>query len=95
MNRKIQWMIIFILILALITPVLAQVSTHFDLGWHIMSGGGGSRGSEHYQVEDVLGQWADGPSASDEFMIQPGFWPGGGEGERWQQFMPASFAGDL
>jgi len=56
--------------------VLAQVSTNFDLSWHLLSGGGGSRTSPDYQVDDALGQWAEAPSSSANYQIAPGFWYG-------------------
>ena len=66
----------FLAALTLTVIVLAQVSTHFDLGWHLLSGGGGSRDSTHYRVDDSLGQWAGGSSASDNAELAPGFWVG-------------------
>jgi hypothetical protein len=65
-------------LLALGGVVLAQVSTNFDLGWHVLSGGGGSRSSTNYQIDDVLGQWADRTSASTNYQVEPGFWSGAG-----------------
>ena len=32
----------------LASAVVAQVSTNFDLSWHLLSGGGGSRSSTNY-----------------------------------------------
>ena len=79
MNRV--HILIFLLLLALIltAPVVAQISPHFDLGWSLLSGGGGLRSSSQYQVDDVLGQWPDGLSSSDHYQIAPGFWHTGRE----------------
>jgi hypothetical protein len=55
---------------------LAQVSTHFDLGWHLHSGGGGPRGSASYQIDDSLGQWVGQSSSSAGYQIESGFWYG-------------------
>lgn len=74
MKRVMIWILALFLALALIIPVLAQVSPNFDLGWHALSGGGGSRQSTHYQIDDVLGQWPDGLSSSANYQIDPGFW---------------------
>ena len=56
--------------------VLAQVSTNFDISWHLLSGGGGSRTSESYRVDDSLGQWAGGSTGSATYDVDPGFWYG-------------------
>jgi hypothetical protein len=63
-------------ILGLSALVLAQVSTHYDLGWHLLSGGGGARSSTTYRVDDSLGQWVSETSASTSAKIEPGFWYG-------------------
>ena len=56
--------------------VLAQVSTNFDLSWHLLSGGGGLRSSANYQVSDSLGQWVGGSVSSVGYQIATGFWYG-------------------
>jgi len=77
LNRKLVLPLIGLLAgLAVAGTVLAQVSTNFDLSWHLLSGGGGSRSSTNYQVDDSLGQWADGSSTSARYAIQAGFWSG-------------------
>ncbi len=58
---------------------VAQVSTNFDLSWHLLSGGGGSRTSTNYQVDDSLGLVVGQSSSSANFDLAPGFWPGVGE----------------
>ena len=55
---------------------LAQVSANYDLSWHLLSGGGGSRSSGSYRVDDSLGQWPGNPTASAGYRVDPGFWPG-------------------
>ena len=55
---------------------LAQVSTHFDLGWHVFSSGGGERQSANYLVQDTLGQWTGGTSSSADTELEAGFWYG-------------------
>ena len=75
MNKK---LLPFLLLLAAAVPVLAQLSAHYDTGWHLLSGGGGLRNSAHYQIDDVLGQWPDGRFSSARYQIDPGFWHRGG-----------------
>ncbi len=88
MNRYRMWVLIFLLVLVLAVPVLAQISPHFDLGWHLLSGGGGPRSSAYYQIDDVLGQWPDGLSGSANYQIEPGFWHAGRGAEARRLYLP-------
>ena len=74
MNRKLIPLLLLLLLLALTVPLLAQMSARYDQSWHVLSGGGGPRTSANYQVDDVLGQWADGRSMSGRYQVDPGFW---------------------
>ena len=65
-----------LLLLVAAGVALAQVSTNYDLSWHLISGGGGSRTSANYRVDDSLGQWPGNPSASSAYRVDPGYWPG-------------------
>ena len=69
MNRIRLLILLLLLALVLAAPVLAQISAHYDLGWHLLSGGGGTRNSPHYQIDDVLGQWPDGRSSSAHYQL--------------------------
>jgi hypothetical protein len=83
-KRLTVWAIGLAAALVLAGVALAQISTNFDLSWHLLSGGGGSRGSTHYELDDTLGQWAEGPSSSAGYEISPGFWYGVAEsGPTW------------
>ena len=73
---------------------MAQISPHFDLGWHLLSGGGGPRSSAHYQIDDVLGQWPDGLSSSAHYQIDPGFWHVGRAVEAWHLYLPLALGPD-
>jgi uncharacterized membrane protein len=75
-KMRLTWLIIFLGTLVLTGSVLAQVSTNFDLSWHLLSGGGGSRGSANYQISDSLGQWAGGLVSGSSYRIESGFWYG-------------------
>jgi hypothetical protein len=75
-RRRIAWVLGLAAALALAGAALAQVSTNFDLSWHLLSGGGGSRSSTNYQLDDALGQWTGGASSSASYEISPGFWYG-------------------
>lgn len=78
MKKRKRWLYLIGLLAGLMLTgvALAQVSTNFDLSWHLLSGGGGSRSSADYQLDDSLGQWADGSSSSANYEIEPGFWYG-------------------
>lgn len=75
-RRYIIWIAAIAGSLVLAGVVLAQISPNFDLGWHLLSGGGGGRGSANYRVDDSLGQWAARPSSGTNYKIEPGFWYG-------------------
>lgn len=93
MNKLILAIMLFLLVLALAAPILAQISPHFDLGWSVLTGGGGPRSSGHYQIDDVLGQWPDGLSTSEQFQIDPGFWHTGREGQTTALYLPVTLKG--
>ena len=88
MNRVHILILLLLLALLMAAPVLAQISANFDLGWHVLSGGGGARNSNHYQVDDVLGQWPDGLTESDQYRIEPGFWHTGSVRAERQLYLP-------
>ena len=75
-KRGLIWLTIALGALAQGGVVLAQVSTNFDLSWHLLSGGGGSRSSANYQISDSLGQWVGQSSSSTGYQIESGFWYG-------------------
>lgn len=88
MNRNLFPILLLLLILALAVPVLAQISANFDLNWHVLSGGGGPRNSDQYQIDDVLGQWPDGRASSARYQIDPGFWHAGRVQEDRRLYLP-------
>lgn len=77
MKKFTIWILVLMLALAAISPALAEVSARIDVSWYVLSGGGGERSSSHTQVDDVLGQWADGLSSSERYRVEPGFWHSG------------------
>lgn len=58
--------------------VLAQVSAGFDLHWHLISAGGGSRDSAGYAIRDSSGQPFAGVVNSANHRVVAGFWSAGG-----------------
>lgn len=96
--NRIHWLVATSLLLALVgaavlragqaSRVWAQVSNHFDLGWHVLSGGGGERASTNYQLDDVLGQGVDGRSASAAYQLDPGFWTAGRVAQTCTVYLP-------
>ena len=67
-------------VLALVGVAWAQVSPNFDLWWSALTGGGGSRQSANFLVQDTLGQWVAGDAASASFQVQAGILVGAGQG---------------
>jgi hypothetical protein len=54
----------------------AQTSTHFDLTWHVVGGGGGSASSAGYRVTGTVGQSVVSQirSSSAGFHVSGGYW---------------------
>ena len=74
-----------VLLLAVLTiggAALAQTSSNYDLGWHVIGGGGQPVGSPHYVVHSTIGQG----SASlfyltgEHHILGAGFWAVAGVG---------------
>jgi hypothetical protein len=64
------------LLLAVSLPVLAQSGPHFDLGWHVIGGGGRPVTSAHYAVNGTAGQAAAAPplASGPHYVVSGGFW---------------------
>ncbi len=76
-NKKIlQLSLVTAAFLFLTGVVIAQVSTSYDLHWSFFTGGGGTRQSTTYQVQDSLGQMAIGNASSANNRVEAGFWAG-------------------
>jgi hypothetical protein len=48
----------------------------FDLGWHVVAGGGGHSSSAEYALDGSIGQPAVGALSSADYTLGAGFWPG-------------------
>jgi hypothetical protein len=57
---------------------LAASLAEFDLGWHVIAGGGGRSSSVDYALDGSVGQPAVGELSSGDFRLGAGFWPGVG-----------------
>jgi hypothetical protein len=60
--------------LALISIVVAQVSSNYDLSWHVIGGGGGRMESSGYTVHSTLGQPVTGSSTGSGHTLCAGYW---------------------
>jgi len=73
---------LLIVTVSLVTMSLAAVGAlaaslaGFDLGWHVIVGGGGHASSANYAVHGSIGQPAVGESSSAASQLSTGFWPG-------------------
>ena len=86
-----QWVILALvacLLLALAVPALAQVSSTYDLSWHVVSAGSGRMESAGgHAVLGTAGQPLLGPMASaGGHALCGGFWCG--VGERPKMYLP-------
>jgi hypothetical protein len=59
-----------------ITVVLAGPLDVFDLGWHVIPGGGGRASSTDFALVSTIGQPAVGGSSGADYRLDAGFWPG-------------------
>jgi hypothetical protein len=55
---------------------LAASLAGFDLGWHVIAGGGGHSSSADYALDGSLGQPAAGRLSGGDYRLGAGFWPG-------------------
>ena len=62
--------------LALVTPVLAQVSATFDLSWHVIGSGGGQMGGPGHTIAGTIGQPTVGTMGGSGHALCSGFWCG-------------------
>jgi hypothetical protein len=48
----------------------------FDLGWHVVSGGGAPASSSSFAVDGSVSQWASGAAESETYQVEAGYWAG-------------------
>lgn len=78
MNRR-QLLIVtggLVAVWLLVAGALAASLAGFDLGWHVIAGGGGHSSSADYTLDGSAGQPAAGTLSSADFRLGAGFWPG-------------------
>jgi hypothetical protein len=73
MNKQI--VLIFVGLLCLMSIAYAQVSTNYDLSWHVLSGSGGQMDSASYVQRSTAGQ-VIGSSDSSNYRMGAGYWYG-------------------
>jgi len=75
------------LLLGLTVPVLAQVSSSYDLSWHVIAVGGGRMESAGgHTVLGTAGQSLVGPMVSGGHALCGGFWCGAAA--RYRVYLP-------
>lgn len=62
--------------LALVLPVLAQISALYDLSWHVIAAGGGKMESAQHTLHGTVGQALTGQMSSSGHALCSGFWCG-------------------
>lgn len=73
---------------AMAGAVWAQTSSHHDLGWHVLAGGGRDASSDSYALRGTLGQLAIGPGQSANHILGAGYWYGVGGPFRYEVYLP-------
>jgi hypothetical protein len=63
-----------IILLALASVALAQVSSNYDLSWHVIGGGIAQMESTDHSLQGTFGQTAIEPMTSAERTLCNGFW---------------------
>ncbi len=76
------------LLLAVVAPVLAQVSANYDLSWHVVAGGGGSAADANHLLMGSIGQPLTGETVSSGHSLCGGFWCGSGVTPMWRVYLP-------
>ncbi len=86
--KRIQELLVLLLTVSLLTllvgtivlrnaaPTVAQTSANYDLGWHVVGGGGGVLSSASYAVNSTAGQGAASPpySTGSHYVVSGGYW---------------------
>jgi hypothetical protein len=60
--------------LALTSIAFAQVSSNYDLSWHVIGGGIGQMEGANHSLQGTLGQTAAGSMTSGGHTLCSGFW---------------------
>jgi hypothetical protein len=77
-SRAVRIAVAIVVGLAVAIPVLAQVSSSYDLSRHVIAGGGGRAESAGYSLEGTIGQPATG-RAFGGFTLCSGYWCAGAD----------------
>jgi hypothetical protein len=67
------------LLLALASIAFAQVSSNYDLSWHVIGGGVGQMDSTGHSLRGTLGQTVSGLMSSTGHSLCAGYWCQGEE----------------
>jgi hypothetical protein len=78
MSRRALVLLLAVVVLLVATGVAwAQVSSNYDLSWHVVSAGGMERSaSGRYMVDGTVSQFAIGPATGTQFGVGQGYWYG-------------------
>ena len=63
-----------LLMLLVAGAAIAQSSTHFDISWNVLAGGGGHAAGSHYAFDATLGQAVAGPVGGGSTELLAGYW---------------------
>jgi hypothetical protein len=62
------------ILLALVSIAFAQVSSNYDLSWHVIGGGVGQMESTGHSLQGTLGQTVSGSMSSTGHSLCTGYW---------------------
>ena len=87
MKRK-EWPLLLLALLLAVAPVLAQVSSNYDLSRHVIAGGGGRMASSGHVVMGTVGQAVTGITLSSQHTLCSGFWCGAAAQTQYRTYLP-------
>ena len=79
LRQAIKAILTGIILLTLASIAFAQISSNYDLSWHVIGGGIGQMESTGHSLQGTLGQTAAGSMVSDGHTLCNGFWCEGAE----------------
>lgn len=84
--RRLALLTLLIGSLLVVGTVLAQTSTHYNLEWHVIGGGGQPVSSTSYAVNSTAGQGVIGWTLSTSYDLSAGYWFGARR--RYSTYLP-------
>ena len=68
---------LLIIVVFAVTALSGAAFGDYEIAWHMIDGGGGTSSGGQYILSGTIGQHDAEYSASDDYELLGGFWPGG------------------